>query len=88
MLEIGIGDIVKLKEPYFVDETKEPYQFGIVVEKLSETFSLHLFNNKGILYIYPYYKRKKLMIPTYVDFHVSELSLYKKASHPGYHALS
>jgi len=88
MLEIAIGDIVKLKEPYLAEE-KEPYQFGIVVEKLSESaFSLHLFNSKGKLYIYPYYKRKGLMIPTYVDFNVSELSLYKKATHPGYHALS
>ena len=88
MLEISIGDIVKLKEPYLADETKEPYQFGIVIEKLSESVSLHLFNNKGKLYIYPYYRRKGIMIPTYVDFNVSELSLYKKASHPGYHALS
>jgi len=76
------------------------FEFGIVVEITSHQFSingnaygnqqiprnvsLHLYDAGGQLMIYPLYLEKGLLIPTYVDFHVSELVLYKIASETGY----
>jgi hypothetical protein len=89
MTQISVGDIVKLKEPYSVEETRKSYEYGIVVEHLdSKSVSLHLFDKTGQLYIYPSYVEKGLMIPTYVDFHCVELELYKKAKELGYKTFS
>ena len=38
--------------------------------------------------IYPNYIEQGLLIPSYVDFHLSELELYKIASETGYRPVS
>ena len=84
--EVSVGDLVKLKEPYL-----DRYTHGIVVEIVSRTIhgiprnvSLHLYDAQGQLYIEPSYVASGLMVPTYVDFHVSELVWYKRAKDNGY----
>jgi len=83
------GDLVKLKEPY-----RGRFGFGIVVEILTHcrdkegshprNVSLHLYDEQGQLYIEPSYVAKGLMVPSYVDFHVSELVWYRRAADSGY----
>ena len=76
------------------------FEFGIVVEIVSSQFSingnaygdrlsprnvsLHLYDAGGQLMIWPQYIDNGLLIPSYVDFHLSELVLYKIASETGY----
>lgn len=76
------------------------FEFGIVVEIVSAQFSvngeaygngqqprnvsLHLYDAGGQLMIYPQYLEKGLLVPTYVDFHLSELVLYRIANQDGY----
>jgi hypothetical protein len=76
------------------------FEFGIVVEIVSYQFSvngnaygnqqvprnvsLHLYDVTGQIMIYPLYIEKGLLIPAYVEFHLSELVLYKIASETGY----
>lgn len=50
--------------------------------------SLHLFDLSGQLFIYPEYIQAKLMIPAFVDYHVSELTLYERVSESGYRIIS
>lgn len=80
------------------------FEFGIVVEIVSHQFSvngnaygdqqiprnvsLHLYDATGQLMIWPQYIDKGLLIPSYVDFHLSELVLYKIASETGYTPVS
>jgi len=87
------GDLVKLKEPY-----RGRYGYGIVVEivsrtqgrqvKLPRNVSLHLYDDQGQLYIEPLYVQKGLLVPSYVDFHVSELVWYRRARDNGYCIIS
>lgn len=73
------GDIVTLREPY------QGFNRGIVVEIIAtersrhyggqvgpRNVSLHLFNDQGQIYLI---QPGKSHIPTYVDFHISELVL-------------
>jgi hypothetical protein len=87
--ELSPGDMVKLKDPY-----QGRYGYGVVVEVISHTryghprnVSLHLYYDEGQLYIKPLYVAKGLMVPNYVDFHVSELVWYRRASDQGYHTI-
>lgn len=76
------------------------FQFGVVVEIVSSQFivngdlygntqmpchvSLHLYDATGQLFIDPKWIEQGLMIPSYVDFHLSDLILYRIASADGY----
>lgn len=76
------------------------FEFGIVAEIVSYQFtvngdrygnaqmprhvSLHLYDASGQLFIVPEWIEQGLMIPSYVDFHLSELILYRIASADGY----
>jgi len=92
-IELQRGDLVRLKEPY-----RGRFGFGIVVEVLAHcrdkdgshprNVSLHLYDEQGQLYIEPLYVQKGLMVPCYVDFHVSELIWYRRASDSGYSTIS
>ncbi len=87
--ELTCSDLVKLKEPY-----QGRYGYGIVVEITSHTrhghprnVSLHLYDDEGQLFIHPEYVAKGLMVPSYVDFHLSELVWYRRAADQGYHPI-
>ncbi|MGG6241590.1 hypothetical protein ACQ4N7_23435 [Nodosilinea sp. AN01ver1] len=87
--ELSRGDLVKLRDPY-----QGRYGYGVVVEivsrtcqKLPRNVSLHLYDDEGQLYIEPLYVAKGLMVPSYVDFHVSELVWYRRAADQGYHTI-
>jgi len=80
------GDLVRLKQPY-----QGRFTHGIVVEitatirgQIPRNVSLHLYDSKGQLYFHESYLDNELMIPCYVDFHVSELAWYKRADETGY----
>ncbi len=75
------------------------FSYGIVVEILStqmivngeaygnqhpRNVSLNLYDATGQMMIEPTFVEAGLYIPTYVDFHLSELELYKIASETGY----
>lgn len=82
------------------DKAWRGFEYGIVVEIISSQFSvngeakgsqqqprkvgLHLYDATGQLMIYPQYLEKGLLVPTYVDFHLLELVLYRIASQDGY----
>ena len=87
-VELEQGDLVKLRESYL-----GRYTYGIVVQIVRRSRSrgvsyprdltLHLYDDQGQLFIEPTYQAKGLMVPQYVDFHVSELDWYRKASDHG-----
>jgi hypothetical protein len=75
------------------------FGYGIVVEILTtqmivngnaygnqhpRNISLNLYDATGQLMVEPTYIKAGLCIPSYVDFHVSELELYKIATESGY----
>jgi len=75
------------------------FEYGIVVEIISCQFSvngeaygnqqprnvgLHLYDAGGQLMIYPDWLETGLLVPTYVEFHLSELILYRIANQDGY----
>ena len=75
------------------------FEFGIVVEIVSHQFSvnksygnqkqprnvgLYLYDATGQLMILPQWLEKGLFVPSYIDFHLSELVLYRIASQDGY----
>jgi len=80
------------------------FEFGIVVEIISSQFSvngeaygdrqqprnvgLHLYDAGGQLMIYPDWLEKGLLVPTYVDFHLSQLILYRIANTDGYEVVT
>ncbi|MEL6854675.1 MAG: hypothetical protein AAFO83_06145 [Cyanobacteria bacterium J06607_13] len=86
--------------PQVKDPNWSGFVYGIVVEILAtqmvvngETYggsdhprrvSLHLYDTQGQLMIEPSFVEAGLLIPSYVDFHLSELELYKIASESGY----
>lgn len=81
-------------------KTWRGFEYGIVVEIVSTQFtvngnlygnaqiprnvSLHLYDASGQLFILPQWIENGLMIPEYVDHHLSELILYKIATETGY----
>lgn len=75
------------------------FEYGIVVEILAtqmlvngdhygdehpRNVSLNLYDATGQMMIEPTFVEAGLCIPSYVDFHISELTLYKIASESGY----
>ena len=85
--------------PQAKDPDWSGFTYGIVVEILEtqmvvngETYgsgyprrvSLHLYDASGQLMIEPDFAEDGLCIPSYVDFHLSELELYKIATESGY----
>ena len=76
------------------------FVYGIVVEVLATQLvvngatyggsdhprrvSLHYYDTRGQLMIEPSFVKADLLIPSYVDFHLSELELYKIVSESGY----
>ncbi|MBM0745012.1 hypothetical protein JOY44_26185 (plasmid) [Phormidium sp. CLA17] len=52
--------------------------------QIPRNVSLHLYEASGHLFILPQWIEKRLMIPEYVDHHISELILYKIATETGY----
>lgn len=86
------------------DKAWRGFEFGIVVEIVSCQFSvngeaygdrqqprnvsLHLYDAAGQLMIEPLYLEKGLLIPTYVDFHLSKLILYRIATEDGYETVA
>jgi hypothetical protein len=75
------------------------FEYGIVVEILTtqmvvngdrygdehpRNVSLNLYDATGQLMIEPTFVEAGLCIPSYVDFHISELTLYKIVSESGY----
>lgn len=86
------------------DKAWRGFEFGIVVEIVSSQFSvndeaygngqqprnvsLHLYDASGQLMIYPQYLERGLLVPTYIDFHLSELVLYRVATQDGYETVT
>lgn len=79
------------------------FDYGIVVQILStqmlvngesygnhhpRNVSLNLYDASGQLMIEPTFINAGLCIPSYVDFHISELVLYKIADESGYRPVS
>ena len=84
--DLSPGDLVKLKDSY-----QGRYGYGVVVEitsrtrnKLPRNVRLHIYDDEGQLFIPADYVAKGLMVPSYVDFHVSELIWYRRAADQGY----
>lgn len=93
-----VADFPQAKNPDWVG-----FGFGIVAEILStqmivngeaygdqhpRNVSLNLYDATGQMMIEPSYVAAGLCIPSYVDFHVSELELYKIATESGYSPVS
>lgn len=86
------------------DKAWRGFDFGIVIEivfyqfsvngesygneKQPRNVSLHLYDTTGQLMIDPQYLEKGLLVPSYVDFHLSELVLYRIASQEGYETVT
>ncbi len=94
-IQVELADIVKLKKPYLPslgtgDRQRGPFGFGIVAE------ILHVLSDGRIrnvsCYLYDPERKEVFLgpngIPEYVDFHTSELVLYKRAAEPGYTPLA
>jgi len=89
---LALGDVVKLKQPYRPKDWLEQkpidwkgFEFGIVAEFAEdEKMSLFLYDAAGQLLVTPTLSRQTLLIPTYVEFDVAELVLYKIVSESGY----
>lgn len=69
------------------------YQFSVKGEsygnqKQPRNVSLHLYDTTGQLMIDLQYLEKGLLIPAYVDCHLSELILYRIASQDGYETVA
>ncbi len=94
LAQLEVGDIVRLEKPYMPafgmgDKQQGPFGFGIVAEILTV---LPDGRTRSVsCYLYDPARRKIFMgpnnIPEYVDFHTSELELYKRATDSGYTSL-
>jgi hypothetical protein len=92
LAQVGLADIVRLKVPYQPHRefsspgSRGSYQFGIVAEILTvlpdgrvRNVSLYLYDpDSRTIYLGPN------NVPEFVDFHTSELELYKRAAEQGY----
>lgn len=89
---LALGDVVRLKQPYRPREwlAQQPgdwrgFEFGIVAEfGEDEKISLFLYDARGQLLVTPALIQQALLIPTYVEFDVVELMLYRTISESGY----
>src|SRR5688572_19151568 len=93
LAHVILGDIVRLRNPYSPalrsSDQPGPFTFGIVAEILTvlpdsttRNVSLYLYNpERRTIYLGPN------GIPEFVDFHTSEIELYKRATEPGYSPL-
>lgn len=72
--ELALGNLVVLKKPYRGDGRE--YRYGVIVEHVGwnafgkPMVSLHLYSEDGRMYMIP-----ETVIPTYVDFCATELTL-------------
>ena len=90
LAQVELGDVVLLKKPYKPSLRAErqagPFPLGIVAEIIhvlpdgrTRNVSLYLYNpERHEIFLGPN------GIPEYVDFHCSELELYKRANEQGY----
>jgi hypothetical protein len=94
LAQVELADIVRLKKPYMPafgmsDKQKGPFGFGIVAEILTVLPDGRTRNVS--CYLYDPVRREIFMgpnnIPEYVDFHTSELVLFKRATDQGYTSL-
>ncbi len=85
--ELNVGNIVKLKQPYFGEPPPDghSYQWGVIVEHVSRNFAgvpkvcLHVYDDAGALLL-----NSETMIPEFIDFVASDLILWKIANEIGY----
>ena len=88
LARVELADIVRLKKPYGlkIDRQKGPFTFGIVAEILTVLPDGRTRNVSVYLYDPG---RKEIFLgpngtPEFVDFHCSEVELYKRATDMGY----
>ncbi len=90
LAQVELGDIVRLKKPYQpvigTDRQPGPFGFGIVAEIIHVLPDGRTRNVS--LYLYDPERREIFLGPNgiceFVDFHCSELELYKRATEQGY----
>jgi hypothetical protein len=91
LARVELADIVRLKKPYGlkIDRQKGPFTFGIVAEILRVLPDGRTRNVS--LYLYDAEREEIFLgpngIPEFVDFHCSEIELYKRATDMGYSPL-
>jgi len=91
LAQVELADIVRLKKPYglMIDRHKGPFGFGIVAEILTVLPDGRTRNVS--LYLYDPERKEIFLgpngIPEFVDFHCSEIELYKRATDLGYSPL-
>jgi hypothetical protein len=93
LAHVALGDIVRLRKPYSpalrTSDHTGPFTFGIVAEIL--TVLLDGTTRNVSLYLYDPDQRTIYLgpngIPEFVDFHTSEIELFKRAAEPGYSPL-
>jgi len=91
LAQVELADIVRLKKPYGlkIDRQKGPFGFGIVAEILTVLPDGRTRNVS--LYLYDPERKEIFLgpngIPEFVDFHCSEIELYKRATEMGYSPL-
>ena len=89
---VELADIVRLRKPYGlqIDRQKGPFTFGIVAEILTVLPDGRTRNVS--LYLYDPGRKEIFLgpngIPEFVDFHCSEIELYKRATDMGYTPLA
>ncbi|WAL58036.1 hypothetical protein [Thermocoleostomius sinensis] len=92
---LSLGDIVRLKHPYRSQDwaarkssSWRGFEFGIVAEfGDDEKVSLFLYDADGQLFLVPALSPQALVIPTYVEFDVTELVRYEIVTESGYSSL-
>ena len=88
LAQVELADIVRLRKPYGlqIDRQKGPFRFGIVAEILTVLPDGRTRNVS--LYLYDPERKEIFLgpnsIPEFVDFHCSEIELYKRATDMGY----
>jgi hypothetical protein len=91
LAQVELADIVRLKKPYGlkIDRQKGPFGFGIVAEILTVLPDGRTRNVS--LYLYDPERKEIFLgpngIPEFVDFHCSEIELFKRATDMGYSPL-
>src|SRR5262249_26316220 len=88
LAQVELADIVRLRKAYGlkIDRQKGPFGFGIVAEILTVLPDGRTRNVS--LYLYDPERKEIFLgpngIPEFVDFHCSEIELYKRATDMGY----
>jgi len=91
LAQVELADIVRLREPYMPrgERQRGPFPLGIVAEILTILPDGRMRNVS--LYLYDPERKQIFLgpngIPEFVDFHCSEIELYKRATEQGYETL-